>query len=140
MPSRSRSAAGESRYSAMRAAELALECACIEALRLPALFTLDQRRANHLDLGSALLLPPNEITDVFAIVGVVATFDLRLDPVILLVRQRNGLANGRHGSLDICTNSVTKSYHWCEQGRAAGMRERLDLCAAVPQNPARCHG
>jgi hypothetical protein len=61
----------------MRAAELALEGACIEAPRLPALFTLDQRRANHLDLCTALLLSPNEITDIFAIVGVVATLDLR---------------------------------------------------------------
>jgi hypothetical protein len=61
----------------MRAAELALEGACIEALWLPALFTLDQRCANRLDLCTALQLSPNEITDVFAIVGVVATFDLR---------------------------------------------------------------
>jgi hypothetical protein len=64
----------------MRAAELALECARVEALWLPALFSLDQRCANHLNLCTALLLSPNEITDVFAIVGVVATFDLRLDP------------------------------------------------------------
>src|SRR6266404_3474647 len=106
MPSRSRSAAGESRYSAMCAAELTLEGVCIEALWLPALFTFNQCRANRLDLRTALLLSSNEITDVFAIVGVVATFDLRLDPVILLVRQRNGLAYSRHGSLAICTNSV----------------------------------
>ena len=85
MLSGSRSAAGESRYSAMRAAELALECACIEALGLPALFTLDQGRANCFDLCTALLLSANEITDIFAIVGVVASFDLRLDPVVLLV-------------------------------------------------------
>src|SRR5579863_322113 len=116
MPSRSRSAAGESRYSAMHATEPALECACIEALRLSALFTLDQRRANDLDLGPALLLSPNEITDVFAIVGVVAAFDLRLDPVVLLIRQRNGLAYSCHGRLQICTNSVIKSYHRCGQG------------------------
>src|ERR1700694_2943664 len=94
---RSRSAAGESRYSAMRAAELALECACVEALWLPALFTLDQGRANCFDLCTALLVSPNQISDVFAIVGVVATFDLRLDPIILLVRQRNGLADSCHG-------------------------------------------
>src|SRR5208283_5773502 len=96
MPSRSCSAAGESRHSAMHAAKLTLEGVCIEALWLPALFTLDQGRANHFDLCAALLLSPNEITDVFAIVGVVATLDLRLDPVILLVRQRNGLADSRH--------------------------------------------
>src|SRR5882672_9948183 len=97
MLSRPRSAAGESRYSAMRAADLALEGARVEAPRLPALFTLDQRCANHFDLCAALLLSPNEITDVFAIVSVVASFDLRLDPVILLVRQRNGFTDSCHG-------------------------------------------
>src|SRR6202451_1693457 len=61
MLSKSRSAAGESRYSAMRTAELALECARVEALWLAALFTLDQRRANYFDLCAALLLTPNEI-------------------------------------------------------------------------------
>jgi len=55
MLSKSRSAAGESRYSDIRAAELALECARVEALRLPALFPLDQRRANRLYLCAALL-------------------------------------------------------------------------------------
>jgi len=73
MLSKSRSAAGESRYSAMRAAELALERACVEALWLAALFSFDQSGANHLDLCAALLLSSYEITDVFAIVGVVAT-------------------------------------------------------------------
>jgi hypothetical protein len=68
----------------MYAAELTLEGVCIEALWLPALLTVDQGRANHFDLCAALLLSPNEITDVFAIVGVVATFDLCLDPVVLL--------------------------------------------------------
>src|SRR5271166_767106 len=97
MPSRSRSAAGESLYSAMRAAKLALERASVETLRLAALFTLDQRSADRLDLYAAFLLSANEITDVFAVVGVVASFNLRLDPIILLVRQRDGLANSRHG-------------------------------------------
>ena len=41
VPSKSRSAAGESRYSAMCAAELALEGVCIEALWLSALLTFD---------------------------------------------------------------------------------------------------
>jgi hypothetical protein len=70
----------------MRAAEPALECARVEAFWLPALFSFDQRCANHLNLCTALLLSPNEITDVFAIVGVVATFDLRLDPVPRLTK------------------------------------------------------
>jgi hypothetical protein len=42
----------------MRAAELALECARVEELWLAALFTLDQRPANHLNLCTALLLSP----------------------------------------------------------------------------------
>jgi hypothetical protein len=81
----------------MRAAELALECARVEALRPPALFTLDQRRADRLDLCTAFLLSANEITNAFAIVGLVAAFNLRLDPIILPVRQRDGLADSRHG-------------------------------------------
>src|ERR1700730_10348793 len=96
MPSRSRSAAGQTRYSAIYAAELTLEGVCIEALWPSAFFPLDQGRANHFDLCAALLFSPNKITDVLAIVGVVTTFDLRLDPVILLIRQRNSLADSRH--------------------------------------------
>jgi len=65
----------------MCAAELTLEGVCIEALWLPALFTFNQCRANRLDLRIPFLFSPNEITDVFAIVGVVATFELRLDPL-----------------------------------------------------------
>ena len=72
-------------YSAMCAAEFALESACVEALWSSALFTLDQRRADRFDLGAPFLLAPDEISDAFAVVGVVATFDLRLDPIVLLV-------------------------------------------------------
>jgi hypothetical protein len=77
MPSKSRSAAGGSRYSAIYAAELTLEGVCIQALWLSAFFTLDQRRANHLDICAALLFSPNKITDVLAIVGVVTTYRRR---------------------------------------------------------------
>ena len=85
--------------------ELTLKSVCIEALWLSAFFTLDQGRANLLDLCAALLFSPNKITDVFAVVGVVTTFDLRLDPVILLIRQRNSLADSRRKR----TNSVIRS-------------------------------
>jgi len=118
----------------MCAAELALESVCIEALWPSALFTFDQSRANHFDLRTALLLSPDEITNVFAVVGLVATFDLGLDPVILLIRQRNGLADSRHGSLAIRTNSVTKSYHWCEQGHSALHVRRLRFVRRSPAN------
>jgi hypothetical protein len=50
----------------MRAVELSLEGACVEALRLSALFTLDQRRADRLNLCTAFLLSANEITDIKA--------------------------------------------------------------------------
>ena len=73
-----------------------LEGVCIGALWLSALFNLNQGRASLLDLRAAHLFPPNKITDVFAIVGVVTTFDLRLDPFILLIRQSNSLADNRH--------------------------------------------
>src|ERR1700688_748571 len=95
--------------SAMYASEFTLEGVCLEALWLAALFTLDQCRANRFDLCAALLLTPNEITDVFAIVGVVAAFDLRLDPVILLVGQRNRRADSHHGE----PSDMTRTYHWC---------------------------
>ena len=64
----------------MRATEFALERASIEAFWFSARLTLDQRRANRLDLSAALLLSSNEISDVFAIVGVIARVDLLLDP------------------------------------------------------------
>ncbi len=52
-------------------------------------FLTGEGRANLLDLCAELLFSPNKVTDVFAIVCVVTTFDLRLDPVILLIRQRS---------------------------------------------------
>jgi hypothetical protein len=100
----------------MRAAELTLESVCAEALGLSALFTFDQCCAHRLALSTALLLSPNEITNVFAIVGVVATFDLRLDPVVLLVRQRNRLADSRHGSLEIREELLDKA-EWLQASR-----------------------
>jgi hypothetical protein len=53
-------------------------------------------KADQFDLCTALSLSPNEITDVFAIVGVVATFDLCIDPVIFVAHQCNGLADSRY--------------------------------------------
>ena len=53
----------------MCASELALECTSLAALWLPVLPTFDQCRAIRLDLYAAHLLSPNEITDIFGIVG-----------------------------------------------------------------------
>jgi hypothetical protein len=69
-----------------------------------------QRRANRLDLCAALLLLPNEITDIFAVIGVVTVFDLRALiqsscwSVKVMVLQKVAKV-----SLLLCTNSVTKS-------------------------------
>ena len=63
--------------------------------------------ANRLDLSTSLLLSPNEITDVFAIVGVLAACDLGLDPVILVVRQRNSLADSSH-------REPPNMHQWCD--------------------------
>ena len=43
--------------------------------------------ADSLDLGTAFLLPPDKIADIFAVVDVVPWVNLRLYPLILLVRQ-----------------------------------------------------
>jgi len=40
---------------------------------------------------------PDQIAYVLTVVGVVTVFDQRLDPIVLLVRQCDGFANGRHG-------------------------------------------
>src|SRR5271168_2553752 len=94
--SRSRSAAGDSRYSAMSAAKPTLKRICVEAFGLAALLALNQRSTNTLDLQASLLLTANEVANVLAVVRVVATLDLRLDPVVLLVGLGNSFAYGRH--------------------------------------------
>ena len=68
----------------MSAAKLTLKRICVEALWLAALLALNQRSTNGLDLQASLLLTANEVANVLAVVRVVATLDLRLDPVVLL--------------------------------------------------------
>ena len=48
-----------------------LECASIEWPWFPAGFAFNQRSSDGLNLGATFLLPPNEVADVFAVVGVV---------------------------------------------------------------------
>jgi hypothetical protein len=49
-----------------------LERGKVERLRLAALFTVDQRLADALNLNAALLLTPDEVTDRLAVIGVAA--------------------------------------------------------------------
>jgi hypothetical protein len=103
--------------------EIQLECVCAEARWLPALFTLFECCTNRFDLSNALLLSLDEITNVFAIVGVAAAFDLRLDPVILLGRQRDGLADGRLSEVDYQTDlqsRVAETYLACAVKASSG--------------------
>src|SRR5471030_1473707 len=96
MASRSRSAAGASRYSAMLGQHPLFERIGIEGTRFTAGLTFNERGADRLHFGAAFLLAPDQVADVFTVVGIVPCFDLRLDPTILLVGQRDGLAHGSH--------------------------------------------
>jgi hypothetical protein len=73
-----------------------LECGGVKRLRFAAVLAFDQRSANTFRLGAAFLFPPDKIADIFAVVDVVPFVNLRLDPLILLIRQRNGFAYSPH--------------------------------------------
>jgi hypothetical protein len=73
-----------------------LEGAGIEGLWLPAGFTFNQRRADGLNVGATFLFASDEIADVFAVVGIVPSVNLRFNPTVLLVGQSDGLAHGSH--------------------------------------------
>jgi len=47
-----------------------------------AVFTFEQWHANRIDFRSTLLLPPNQIADDFAVIGVVSGINLCLDPTL----------------------------------------------------------
>ena len=68
-----------------------LEGCSIEASRLAAGFSLDQRGADRLDLGAALLLAADQIADALAVVRVVTCVDLCLDPVVLLIGRKRSM-------------------------------------------------
>lgn len=76
------------------------------------------------------MFPADEVADVFAVVGVVPTLDLRLDPIILLVRQSTGLVDSRRcGSL--------AAHHWYDnvidfRGTPHRASDLLNLCAGEP--------
>ena len=57
-------------------------------------------------LSAALLLTADQITNVLAVIGVVPSFNLRLDPAILLIGHRNGFTHSSHNStLSLILNS-----------------------------------
>src|SRR3990172_2585649 len=103
MPSRSRAAAGTNRYSArflgMLGGHVLLKACRVEGLRIPARFALDQLSAHCLYFRVARLIPADQVTDVFTIIGESSGLDLRLDPLVLLVGDGNGLAGGSHPGL-----------------------------------------
>jgi len=50
-------------------------------------------------LCAALLLTTDQIKNALAVIGVVPSFNLRLDPAILLITHRNGFTHNR----ELCT-------------------------------------
>src|SRR5262245_188543 len=96
MSARSRSAAGLRRYSAMLRIHPAQKAVKIEGSRLAALLALDQGLPDRVDFKAPLLLAPNEIADRLAVIGILAGFDLRGDPGVLLVGEGYGLAHRSH--------------------------------------------
>ena len=67
MDSRSRSAAGGGRYSAMRGLNPLFEGGSVKAARLAAGFALDQCAADRFDFRAAFLAAPDQVADVLAI-------------------------------------------------------------------------
>lgn len=104
MPSRSRCAFGLSRYSATLGGFALLERSEVERLRLAALLALDQRLTDGLDLEVAFLLAPDQVADRFAVGRIEPGRDLGLDPCVLLLSQRDDLAN----------SPIEASYFWCD--------------------------
>ena len=54
---------------------------------------------NGIYLCTALLLTTDQIKNALAVIGVVPSFNLRLDPAILLITHRNGFTHNR----ELCT-------------------------------------
>lgn len=71
----------------MRGQHPLLERCSVESTWLAAVFSVDQRTANRVDLSAAFLLASDKVADVFAVVGVVPSINLNLDPVVLPVSQ-----------------------------------------------------
>src|SRR4030065_154223 len=110
MLSRSRSAAGVRRYSAIRGEHFSRERARIEGFRFAAGLAFNQCGPQCLNLGTALLLAPNEIANIFAVVGVMPSVNLCLDPDVLLVGQGDGFAHGCHGVSPQSTSKVCRTH------------------------------
>ena len=68
----------------------------VEPLGRAAFLALDQRRAQPRQIRAALLLTADQVADCLAVIGLMAGIDLRGDPVVLLLGQRDGLAHDRH--------------------------------------------
>jgi len=71
-----------------------LKCRNIELPGFAALFSHHQGCAYRLHLRTALLFAPDQVSDKFAVVGVIPCIDLRFDPSVLLVGQRTSASKG----------------------------------------------
>src|SRR5687767_6228224 len=58
--------------------------------------------------GALLLITTDQVTEILAIIGVVAAVDSGLDPRVLLLRESDGFALGCH-----TRPHRLKSYYWC---------------------------
>jgi hypothetical protein len=76
-----------------------LEARGIKWHRFSAFFAPYQLSTNRLDFRVACLVAANSIANVFDDVGEATGFDLRFDPLVLLIGDGNGLACGSHVSL-----------------------------------------
>ncbi len=71
-----------------------LECAYIEGLWFTARLAFDERRSDGLNLGATLMFATDKVANVFAVVGVASSINLRLNPAVLLFCQRNRFSHG----------------------------------------------
>ena len=107
----------------MRRRHPRLERLQIEGLRCAAVFALDQRCTQRIQLPRALLFAANQIADAFAVVGVMPRLNLGLDPAVLLVGEGDGFAHGGHDGLQVEGN---ESYYWCENASKMPLGVRGD--------------
>jgi hypothetical protein len=62
-----------------------------------AALTLDESGPDRLDVGVFFLIAPDKITNILAIIGELASGNLRLDPLMLLLGKRDRFSHSSHG-------------------------------------------
>ncbi len=74
-----------------------LKCVDVEGAGFSARLTFNQRSANSLKSNATFLFTSDQVSDVFTVVGVIPSVNLRFNPTVLLVSQSDGLAHSSHG-------------------------------------------